>query len=535
MPLNFLIKKNSLKTFFAISFILSSLSLKASTLEEFYTHFKNGQYPKAIETLDKIELKDNSLSSKAYLKGLCFSKLQEFDQAIKQFEIAIGEKNNNNDLYYEYGQALYAANELKKARTAFITSADNGFNTPAALYYVAHISQILEEYEVSRETYTKLIKLKEADAKMKQISHFQLAETLLSIARLEPTSPDDLTRRVDKFILPMMQKAFNIDKSSAVAADVNQRIAELMKEFNLDPNMLINGRRISPKRYALSFSQKMKYDDNISLTNEENNVQQSKKESYIFDTEVFGKYDFVVKKRFVISPEARISFTEHTDQSSPEVYQNDSLVINTNLKNKFEHKFKERPASFIFDIDYSRTSRDWKQTKNRDFYASAITYIFGESVSYFDFGDTAFKIKRKNYNGENTAISNHTTSLSLDQTVFLPTQHLLIGLMDMSFIDNYNNATTSTNTYLLRFDYIIPEVFPQYTLGVALATTLTDTKEQKASRGIEISYNPSLDLSKEISQKAKIGINYDFTKTKSKNTSFSYSKNVLTTEFRFSF
>jgi tetratricopeptide (TPR) repeat protein len=535
MKLNFLSKNKPLKTLLAMSFIFASLKLEASTLKEFYIHFKNGQYPKAIETLDKIELKDNSLSSKAYLKGICFSKLQEFDQAIKEFEIAIKEKNSSNDLYYEFGQSLYAANELKKAREAFKTSADKGFNAPASLYYVAHISQILEEYDVSRETYAKVIKLKEADLKMKQISHFQLAETLLSIAREKSTTPDDLNRRVDKFILPMMQKAFNLDKSSVVATDINQRLAELMQEFNLDPNMLINGRRITPKRYTLSFSQKMKYDDNISLTNEENNIQQSKKESYIFDTEVFGKYDFIVKKRFVISPEARINFTEHTDQSSPEVFQNDSLVINTNLKNKFEHKFKERPASFIFDIDYSRTSRDWRQTKSRDFYASAITYTLAESVSYFNFGDTTLKIKRKNYDGENTSISNHTTSLSLDQTVFLPTQHLLIGLLDMSFIDNYNNTSTNTDTYLLRFDYLIPEIFPQYTLGIALATTVTDTKAQKASRGTEVSYNPSLDLSKEITQRAKIGINYDFTKSKSKNATYSYSKNVLTTEFRYSF
>jgi hypothetical protein len=308
-----------------------------------------------------------------------------------------------------------------------------------------------------------------------------------------------------------------------------------MQEFNLDPNMLINGRRISPKRYSGSVTQKIKYDDNISLTNEENNVQQSKKESYIFETEVYGKYDFILKKRFIVSPEVRASFTKHSDQSSPEVYQNDAIILNVNLKNKYEHKYKERPASFIFDIDYSRTSKDWRQRRQKDFYADSKTFTFGESLSYFSVGDTTFKFKRKDYAGENTSISNNTTTLSIDQTVFLPTQHLLIALLEINYIDNFNNSSTNTDTYMLRFDYLIPEIFPQYTLGLALATTMTDTLDQKDSRGTEFSYNPSFDLSKDITKNAKIALNYDFTKSKSKSASYSYNKNVLTTEFRYSF
>ena len=76
---------------------------------------------------------------------------------------------------------------------------------------------------------------------------------------------------------------------------------------------------------------------------------------------------------------------------------------------------------------------------------------------------------------------------------------------------------------------------PQYTLGLAMATTITDTKEQKATRGTELTFNPSVDLARELSASSRISINYDFTKNKSDDTNYSYSKHVFTTEYRFSF
>ncbi|MBC7427116.1 MAG: hypothetical protein H7336_00800 [Bacteriovorax sp.] len=515
--------------------VLLSTAVNANSLEEFYKHYKSGHYPQALEALDKLSVEENTLSSKDYLSGLSYSKMQEYDKAAVHFAKAIELKNDSIDLYYEYGQALYAANELRKAREAFKTSAGKKFNETASLYYVAHISQILEEYDTAKDYYMMVLKDKSADSKMKQIATFQVAETLLSIAREKSKEKEDINRRVEKFVLPMMQKSYEMDKSTPLANDVGQRIFELKKEFNLDPDVLANGRRVSPKHYSGYVSQKIKFDDNISLTNEENNIQQSKKESYIFETEAYAKYDFIVKKKFIISPEARFTFTEHGDRSSPEVYQNDAFVMNFDLKNKYEHTYKDKPASMIFDIDHSRTSKDWHTRKKIEHYASSTTFTFGESLSYFEVGDTTFKIKRKNYAGENEAINNHTTSLSGDQTFFLPIQHLLIALFDASFIDNYNNSTTNTNTYLFRLDYIIPEIAPTYTLGFGLAYTLTDTLKQKATRGTEKSFNPSIDLSKELSSNSKISINYDYTKTTSLDTSYAYNKNIFTAEYRFSF
>ena len=525
---------NCFKMIAALSLLLTT-NVFANSLQEFYKHFKNGQYPKALQSIESVASKDISGISKAYLSGLSYSRMQEYDKAITQFGIAIIQKDQSTDLYYEYGQALYAANELKKAREAFKISAEKKYNRPASLYYVAHISQILEEYEMARTFYIQAIKDKNSDAKMKQIAQFQLGETLLSIAREKSTQPDVLYRRVDRYILPMITSSYNLDKRSSLAPEINQRITSIMQEFNLDPNVLANDRKISAKRYTAKLSQKIRFDNNISLVSEENNVQESKKSSYIYESEVYGSYDFILKKRFIISPEARVTYTQHSNQKDAEVYQNDSIVMNFALKNKYEHKIKNLPASLIFDIDYSNTQKDWQAQKKKEFYAKSTTFTLGETFNYFDFGDTTFKFKRKNYIGANTDISNHTTIFSADQIIYLPIQHLIVVLFETDLIDNFNAPTTNTNTHLFRMDYIIPEIFHTYTLSTALATTMTDTKEQKATRGTEISWNPSIDITKDLTEKSKLSLNYDYTKSTSDNPDFSYGKSVFTAELSYSF
>jgi tetratricopeptide (TPR) repeat protein len=517
--------------------LLLSLNLYAQSpsLTEFNQFFKSGQYSKALTALEKNIATDLESGQKAYLEGLCYSKLQEYDKAIKSFESAIKENNKNADLQYEYGQALYAANELKAARRAFKESAAKKFNYPASIYYVGHISQILEEYPEAKDYYTELIKSKEADTKMKQIARFQLSETLLLMMREKNLKKDDLEKNVEKYIIPMMGQAYNTDKGSQLATEIDQRSREIQKEFNLDPDLMVNGRRISSKRYSGYLSQKIKFDDNISLTNEQNNIQQSKKESYIFESEAYAKYDFVLKKKFIISPEARINFLQHSDQDSPEVYQNDSLSFYTNIKSKCEHTFRNQPASFLFDVEFNKILKDWKQTHKREAYANSTAFGIGEQFNYFSIGDSSLKLKRKAFSAENDALSSTTISIIGDQTAYLQNQHIMIALFEADFIDNFNNPSSNTNTYLARIDYMIPEIMPKYTLGLAFATTITDTKEQMATRGTELSLNPSIDLSKEINEKMKISVNYDYTKNKSKLSDYDYKKHVFSTELRYSF
>jgi tetratricopeptide (TPR) repeat protein len=528
--------KNNMLAFFTLGIIFAPLCAQDLNQATFNSYYKMGQYNKALIALEQLDSKNFTNGQLAYLQGLCFSKLQEFDLAIKSFEKAVSLKNENEDLQYEYGQALYAANELKAARKAFKISALKKFNISASIYYIAHISQMLEEYPEAKINYIEVISNSNTDQKLKQIARFQLGETILlgSKARTIGMNETDVNN-VTKFVLPLMNEAIATDKSGLVVPEIEQRIQEILKEFDLDPNLLRNGKKISPKRYNGYFSQKIKFDDNISLTNEENNVSQSKKGSLVSESEIQGKYDLVLKKRVILTPEFRFNFVQHSDQTHSEVYQNDSLSLNANLKNKVEHLINANPASFLIDLEFSKIMKDWNSKHSREAYSDALTLGIGESFNYFHFGDSTFKIKRKNYIGKTTSNSNHTVSISADQIVSLPSKQLIIALFETDFINNYNNSSSNTDTYLFRLDYLIPEIFPKYTLGFGMATTLTNTLLQKSSRGTELMLNPSIDISKNISEKVKISINYDFTKNNSKNSEYDYKKHVIYTEFRFSF
>lgn len=394
---------------------------------------------------------------------------------------------------------------------------------------------MLEEYEIAVDTYANLLKSKNLDSKLKQITRYQLAESMLMVIREKSPTPDDLKKRVSRFILPMLQKAYEQDKSSNVSNEINGRINDVMKEFDLDPYTMKNGRRLSPKPWALSVGLKSKFDDNISLTNQENNTSASFRESFIFEAETYAKYETQFKKRIISSPEIRLSFIEHSDQQNSAVFQNDSMSLNFNFKNKYEHLVNQMPASFIFDLDTSRVYKDYNAQKSRDFYAQAYTFTVGETFSYFRIGDTTAKFKYKIYNGDNSLINNYTKSISLDQIIFLPNNQLIVALIDASFTDNYNNSTTNTNSYLLRFDYILPEITPTYNLSLAIAATMTDTLEQKSTRGTELLLNPSIDLSKQINQNQKISASIDYSKADSESVVYRYNKTVTTLEYKINY
>jgi hypothetical protein len=526
-----------MKSLLLLFVILSSNNAfaNANSLEEFYGLYKKGQYEKAIDSLNKLTIDQNSEASKYYLTGISYARLQEFDKAADNFALAIEKGHDAKDMYYEYGQALYAKNSLKASRDAFKKSAELKFNLSASLYYQGHISQILEDYSNAKKAYLEIIKLKDKDKKIDQVAKFQLAESELQLTRNNITDKEKLSKDVQKRIIPMLKMAYESDRNSAVGLDINKRIKEIMKEFDLDPDIMVNGRRISSDRFHASLDMKTKFDDNITNTNLENDVQQSLKESYIVETEFETKYDYVYKKKWIASPLFRVSFNKYTNQDEADVYKNDSAIMTIALKNKFETTAFDRPSSYIFDFDYSKTIKDYNSSHKLESYSSSVLLTFGKQINYFSFGDTNFKFKYKDFKAYSDSINNHTISFSIDQVVALSNNDLLILLFNADMVDNYNDSNTNTNSYMFRLDYIFPEFMPSYTFTGSLTTILNDTLKLSESRGLEKTITPSLELAKEINQNFKVSANLEYTNNKSKLADYTYHKYVTSFGLNYNF
>lgn len=514
----------------AISFSSMTFANSKKNLAVGYTLFKKGSYYQVIDMMKKI--KDKSLySSKYYLLGLSYSKLQVFDEAAKNFKRAVKYRAKNTELYYELGQALFANNDLEMARKSFMRSFKKGYKKVTSLYYMAYISQILEEFKQAKKYYGKLTNNTKADIGLRQIARFQLAEVLTA---LNQNKSDDRSIVV-KYILPQYQKALKLDAESDLAADIKKRIQELRKQYRLDPNLMINGRTLPKKRYTVKFSQKLKYDDNITLATDLPTTTSTQKESFVSDSSLLVKYQMPFVNRYVITPEVRLSSTLYGDRDTKEVFKNDTTFIAPALRTRLEHTVFGKMASLIFDIEHNVTNRDRGEVKNQIFFGRTTSFVFGEKFRLFSLGDTTFKVKRKSYTSYDSSNDYDGTTFQLTQIMSRTNGHLLLLLFINDMTRMKSSSTQDTDSYTLRADYIMPKYFMGYDVHFGFSTNFLDTKEQSSTRGTEKTYTPSVEISRKLSKSIAYALVYDYTKKTSQDSTFSYTKQTFTFELKLNF
>lgn len=518
-----------------IALLLSQASY-AQTPKEFanvYTSFTNGAYVEVIEGLKRIKENSQTRGLKFYLLGVSYARLQEFDKAAYYLAFALKAGNKAEDLYYELGQALYAKNDLEKSRKAFYRAAKGNYKRSTSLYYIAHISQILEEHKRAKSFYEQVLNDKDTSKELSQVSRFQLAEVMMEMARQK----EETARIVESYILPQYRLVLKIDDKSTVAQDAERRIKEIEKEFGLDPNLMVNGRTIPAKRHRLSFSQSFEYDNNITLVTDTPDVSSTQKDSFLFNTTVQTGYKFVFKRRYQLEPTVDFYYLKHQDQDDAEIYTNDYYQLTPKLKTKFEHKLFNAPASFLVDFEYEYKKRDVEANHQLTLNNRTTTFVFGERFKYFSIGETTLKFKLKSF--RSYLESNHFDAkiISLDQIAFLSNGDLIIGLWQYDSNDYFNNVENSTSTNLFRIDYIRPNFMFKTTLNLALSLTMTtyDDATRSTERGTEKTWNPYFKLSRSLSDKMTINFSYSYTKNSSLQSSQQYTKHITATEINYDF
>jgi tetratricopeptide (TPR) repeat protein len=509
--------RKDLKKLLIAMLFLCSLGVSAQVPKEFITLFQEEKYQEGLDFINAQEEKTLSRGRKEYLQALCYSRLRQYDVAIPLFQSAEALGHESIEFHYEYGQALYASNKLKEARFEFNTSAGKNYKYVPSLYYVAYISELLEDLVTAKGHYRRILKYKKTDRDMKQIAFYQYTKVLLKMMRREDRSQNlvkleftyldvNLASYVPRYILPLLKKAVAVNPTSTVAGEINQTIAELVQEYKLDPDVLENGRRIHSKRYYANISVGYKSDNNVELT---------KKASSAYEYDLYGKYDFVLKKKVIVSPELRLISTKYTD--------------------KFEHTYKDRPASFLFDVEYTSGSEDWQASHNVEQFSTSTSFVVGEQVTLSDSGDSYFKIRKTDYTDKTELTNYKRLSFSFDQyTFFSDGGQLLVSTLDLSKI-SYENSYLSYDTYLLRLIHIFIEPFPTYSLQSVLTASLVNTKEQKDLRGMEFNFNPSIELTKNFTHRFRMSASLSYTSNKSKDENYKYSRRVFGTTLNYSF
>lgn len=511
--------------------LTASLQIRAEILTEAMTDYKLGSYQSMVEKLEKYNPSSKDLATKYYLLGIGYNRLQNYEKSSLALKQAITLKSQAPDLWYEFGQANYANSNLRMALAAFKKSYSTNYKEAESLYYAAHISQILEEYQDARDYYAKLSKHPAADSDLVQAARFQLGEVLLSMAE----GRDEASRLVKTYVLPQFEQAKTINTTSDIASDIDARMREVKLRYGLDPNRLINGRILPEKRWEIDFQQEINYDNNVTLATDLPTSLATQKESYVFDSTLNAKYLASFKNKYLLEPSLRINNKKYAETSEPSVFQNDSYDITLSTVFKIEHTAKTKPATFGFGLDYKYIARDRLQEKNKIFYARATTLSLFETLRLNQWGDTTLRFKWKEYQGYSETIDNRTITLAADQIIILKDGTLFIAIINADFIDAQNERD-STNAFLFRVDHLRPNFIADFTLSAGLGITLIDTKEQSETRGTEKTINPSLKLIKKLSSNLSMQITYDYTKNISEDVDrYEYSKHVTGLKFRIKF
>ncbi len=503
--------------------LLTNLSAYSADLSNVYNSLKEGQYEDVITSLDQIkDSTKNFLSTKHYLKGLSYSRLQNFPLAIDNYKLAISYGNTSTDLWYELGQALYAENELQLSRKAFLRSAKSDYNRAQSNYYIGHISQLLDDHKNAKKYFEEILKDPKAEAEMLQVGRFQLSESLLQMARIK----DDTQSYVEKYILPQMELSIKTLPKSETAKDIEKRILEVQREFGLDPSLMRNGRARPASKAQYTFSQIFTYDNNFTLSNDLPQNVSTSKDTFIFESVLGLSTSFDIKRRFIIKPSLTLTNTSHSDRDSSLVYASDGYNINPKLRTSYEHKAFSNPASLLLNFSYEYQAEDRLAQKEEIFNNRTTSFTIGERFKYFSKGETTLKFKNKYFRSYSESLHNDSTSFSIDQIIFHEKSLYVILFLynDIKYINAETNNVTS-NT--LRFDYIRPNIFSKTTLSLGLSNTWQTYEDttKDAQRGVETTLSYNMKLSRQIREYFSVDLEHIYTKNSSELETSNYSKN----------
>ncbi len=520
------------KALFAFLILVNSYA-NTQVLTDVFKLLKQGSYEEIIKKLNNTKSRDkNFLGTKHYLVALSYSRSQDYQSAIENFAIAIKLDNKSPDLFYEFGQALYAMNELEKAQKAFFQSAKNDFKVSPSNYYIAHIYQLLDQHKNAKTFFEKIISDSSATTDMKQVARFQLTESLLEMARKTQDTKDI----VKKHIIPGYEKAFSIKTSGSTAADISKRLLQVQDEFGLNPNKLVSGKKIPLKRFKASFSQEFTYNNNFTLTNDLPGNQQTKADTFVLVSELNIGYDFILKRRYTITPSLSLEKEIHTERDDSNVYSSDGYEIEPTIDFKFAHRAFNNPASLYFNFDYTYKAEDRESVKEQVFNNRTTTYELGEKFKYFKFGESTLKLKQKYFRSYSESLHIDTTTLAFDQIMIRKGKVYLL-LLNYDMNDYINSSTNNTDSLLARVDMIWPLFMPKLTLNLGASYTWLkyDDADEAADNGTEKTLSTTLKFTREISKKSSLDLEYVYTKNSSLDEDSDYSSHETTLEYTFTY
>ncbi|MBA2405798.1 MAG: hypothetical protein H0V66_13565 [Bdellovibrionales bacterium] len=510
---------------------------KNALLQESSKLFAAGKYQATVSELNAVELKvkESKTSPRAllglisYWKGICHSRLQDFPEAIAHFDKSLGLDFSPLDINYEYGQALFASEKLSEARLQFRESLKKKFKRGVSLYYIAFISKELGEKKKAVTFYKAIEKLDAAEAmEVKQAAEMQIGDIYLEQVEKHP----DAFRAVESYVIPQYKKAYDVDRNSGLAPQINQKIVTLQRKYDLVLFKLRNGRPTMSPPYFARLALEYGLDSNAIFSPTEQSVSESKKKSTFVKTDVMGRYTFYHKDYISISPEFRFNYTRYLNRI-PEIYRNDNYLVAPAVRTAYEHKLWDKPASVLFDYDYSDGRRDVNAEKELEFSFRSHTLMIGERFNFFPWGESIVRLRKRFFDSYIDTSDSSTNSLVFEQIRSFTTNTLLLyASYDMTRVES---DVFDTNSFTMRADLLMASYRNWFTPSFGMGITRTKPLNN-AARGTEYLINPNARLSRIFKKNIRGSLKFDYQDNKSDDEeNFAYRKYTYSFELEYLF
>lgn len=500
--------------------------------------FQSGKYQSTLDELLKIETRIESMSTGnkqvlgfiSYWKGICFSRLQEFADAITQFEKAISYGFSPKDINYELGQAYFASEKLNEARLQFRESVNKKFKRAVSLYYLGYISKELGQKNKAYNFFKYIEKLpKEEQKEVLQASEMQIGDMLLE----EAEKSKDAFRTIEFKVIPQYESTLAIDKESALAAVIKEKIVTLQKKYDLVLFNLRNGRPTQIPPYLMRFSQEFGQDSNVTFAPAETTISKAKQASIYSKTDFIGRYTFYIEDYLSISPEFRFNNTYYFNRE-PEIHQNDNYLIAPAIRTSYEHTYNKKPAAFLFDYDFNEARRDVNADNKLVFNSRSNIFMFGERFNHFSWGESVVRFRYRMLDSYLDNSDSTMTSLVFEQIKNFDLNILLLYFSYDRF--RVQNNIYNTDSLTFRGDVIMARIRDWFTPSFGLALTTVDPINSRDSRGRELLINPNARIAKTFKKNWRANLKFDYQKNISKDEdNFAYTKMVYAFELEYIF
>jgi tetratricopeptide (TPR) repeat protein len=473
--------------------------------------FSQGKYEATVTELSSVESKINDTSKSkrsllglvSYWQGICYNKLQNFPEAIAHFDQALGLDFSTEDIHYEYGQALFAAEKLSEARIQFRESLKKKFKRAVSLYYIAYLSKELGEKKKAVTFYKAIEKLDvEESREVRQAAEMQIGDIYLEQIENHP----DAFRTVETYVVPQYKLAYELDKESGLAPKINDKIVALQRKYDLVLFKLRNGRPTLNPPYFARLALEYGMDSNVVFSPTEASLSESKKKSAFGKTDVMGRYTIYHKDFISVSPEFRFNYTRYLNRT-PTIYRNDNLLLAPAIRTAHEHQLWKKPASSLFDYDYAEGKRDVNSSEKLEFSFRSHTLMIGEKFNYFTFGESIVRLRRRIFDSYISDFDAGTTSLVFEQVKNLSIHTLLFyASYDMTRV---KSSLFDTNSLTLRADLIMMHYKDWFTPSFGLGITRNHAMNDSL-RGVEYLVNPSARLAKSFKKNLRGSLKFDY-------------------------